>query len=72
MILVEDAIARVLAGSSLMSLVPLKDTAFAISSLFVGIELMTGLDPTGTQAEGLFDSIEKLSNLLQMVIGSTK
>lgn len=72
MILVEAAVARVLEGSSLLSLVPTTDIAFAISSLFVGIELLTGLDPTGDRATALFDSIEKISGVLQLLISSTK
>lgn len=72
MVLVEKAVARVLEGSSLLTLVPTKDMAFAISSLFLGIELLTGLDPNGTQATALFDSIEKLSGLLQVLIASTR
>ena len=72
MVLVEDAVARVLHGSSLLTLVPTSDMAFAISSLFLGIELLTGLDHNGTQANALFDSIEKLSGLMQILIASTR
>jgi AcrR family transcriptional regulator len=72
MVLVEDAVGRVLAGSSLVSLVPTTDIAFAISSLFLGIELLTGLDPSGDKATALFDSIEKISGVLQLLISSTK
>lgn len=72
MVLVEAAVARVLDGSSLLSLVPTTDIAFAISSLFLGIELLTGLDPTGDKATALFDSIEKISGVLQLLISSTK
>ncbi len=64
--LVEDAIRRVVEGSPLASFVPLNDLAFAIASLFIGLELMTSLDPSGERATNLFDSIEKLSNIVEM------
>ncbi len=72
MALVEAAVARVLEGSSLLTLVPTTDIAFAISSLFLGIELLTGVDPNGDKATALFDSIEKISSVLQLLISSTK
>ena len=42
--LVEDALARVLADTPLGAVVPLADIAYAIASLFLGLELMGGVD----------------------------
>ena len=56
--LVEDALGRVLEGTALASAVPLGDIAFAISSLFLGMELMAGLDPDDDRVASLFTSLD--------------
>ena len=66
--LVEEAIARVVTESGLPSLVPISDMAFAVASLFIGLELMTGLDESGQRANSLFDSIEKFAGLFSMLV----
>lgn len=66
--LVEEAIARVVNDSGLPSLVPIGDMAFAVASLFIGLELMTALDESGERATSLFDSIEKLAGLFSMLV----
>ena len=70
--LVEQAVRRVLDGTPFATLVPVTDLAFAISSLFLGLELMTALDPTGNRATALFDSIEKTSGLVEAMIDATR
>ena len=72
MTLVEQAVSRVLAGSAFGPLVPMSDVAFAISSLFLGLELMTTLDPGGDRATALFDTIERLSGVIETMIGATR
>lgn len=66
--LVEDAIARVLAGSSVSVLMPASDLAFAVSSMFVGIELMTGLEFEEHRAAALFDGMDKVAALLEAMV----
>jgi AcrR family transcriptional regulator len=66
--LVEQAIERVIGDSGLGPLVPIADIAFAVASLFIGLELMTALDQSGERATSLFDSIEKLSKLFSMLL----
>lgn len=70
LVLVEEAIARVVKGSGLPSLVPIGDLAFAVASLFIGLELMTALDESGKRATSLFDSIEKFAALFSMLLPS--
>jgi AcrR family transcriptional regulator len=70
LVLVEEAIARVIEGSGLASLVPIGDLAFAVASLFIGLELMTALDESGERAASLFESIEKFAALFSMLLPS--
>jgi AcrR family transcriptional regulator len=69
--LVEDALRRVVADTPLASVVPLEDLAFAISSLFLGMELMAGLDTDHDRVSGLFTSLDSVSLLLDALLGST-
>lgn len=72
MSLVEDAVRRVLGDSALQSLLPVADVTFAISSLFLGLELMSTLDPSGEQATRLFDTVERLSSIFELMLGATR
>ena len=69
--LVEDALRRVVAGTALATLVPLDDLAFAISSLFLGMELMAGLDTDHHRAAGLFTSLDSASVLVDALLRAT-
>jgi AcrR family transcriptional regulator len=69
--LVEDALKRVVAGTALASVVPLDDLAFAISSLFLGMELMAGLDTDHHRVAGLFDSLDSASVLVDALLRAT-
>ena len=69
--LVQQAIDRVSAASPFRGLVASDDVAFAISSLFVGFELMTSLDTSGERANTLFDALERLAVLLSNLVGGT-
>ena len=57
-VLIEDALGRVLQGTALATAVPTADIAFAISSLFLGMELMAGLDEDHERVESLFSSLD--------------
>ncbi len=69
--LVEDALRRVVAGTALATLVPLDDLAFAISSLFLGMELMAGLDTDHHRVAGLFTSLDSASVLVDALLRAT-
>lgn len=68
--LVEDALARVLAGTPLATAVPLGDVAYAIASLFLGLELMGGVDGDDARVESLFTSLDAVSGLVDMLLRS--
>jgi AcrR family transcriptional regulator len=50
----EEAIARALQDSPLADIIPVRDAAFAIVSLYLGIELITHLEGDRSRAESLF------------------
>ena len=68
--LVEDALARVVAGTPLAAVVPLGDVAYAIASLFLGLELMGGVDGDDTRVESLFTSLDAISGLVDTLLRS--
>jgi len=61
---VERAIARVIEGTPYQELVPTRDLAFAVTSLFIGIELLTHLDPERQDGDRLFSTIGLMAGLL--------
>ena len=65
---IEDAVERVTRDSPLAQALPPKDLAFAISSLFIGIELMSGLDEKREAETRLFATIEALSYLVDALL----
>lgn len=69
--LVTEALAKVVEDTPLASVVPLDDLAFAISSLFLGMEMIGGLDAETDRATALFDSLAAVSGVLDMMLGST-
>ena len=65
--LTEEAVVRVMAGSSLAPLVPTRDLAFAIVSLYLGAAMLTHLIGDATPAESLFRTGAKVGPLLELV-----
>jgi AcrR family transcriptional regulator len=60
----EDAVTRVMAGSSLAPLVPSRDLAFAIVSLYLGAAMLTHLAGDAAPAESLFRTGANVGALL--------
>ena len=69
--LVEAAIARVICDSPFAGLVPFGDVAYAISSLFLGFELMTSVDTDGSRAATMFDTLDKMAALMHQFVTPT-
>jgi AcrR family transcriptional regulator len=67
--LVEEAIRRVIEKTPLASIVPVDDLAFAVTGLFMGLELMTGLEDDSSRADRLFASIGVLAGLVEAFLG---
>ena len=65
--LVEDAVDRVLARTPYHDVVKAEDLAYAITSLFIGVELMETLDPD--KGSELFTTFAALANVLEAMLG---
>jgi hypothetical protein len=60
----EEAVTRVMAGSSLAPLVPSRDLAFAIVSLYLGAAMLTHLAGDPAPADSLFRTGTNVGALL--------
>jgi AcrR family transcriptional regulator len=67
--LVEDAVARVVVGTPLAAAAPTADVAFALASLFLGMEFMAGLDPDHDHVADLFASLASVAGLFDGLVG---
>jgi len=65
--LTEEAVVRVLSGSRVGPLVPSRDLAFAIVSLYLGAAMLTHLTEDPAPAESLFRTGAKVGPLLELV-----
>jgi AcrR family transcriptional regulator len=63
----EEAVVRVMARSSVGPLVPSRDLAFAIVSLYLGAAMLTHLTADPAPAESLFSTGAKVGPLLELV-----
>lgn len=70
-VLVEGAVQRVLAPTAMASLVPAEDLAFAIASLFLGMELVAGLDEDPGRVDALFASLGPVVQLIDTMLRNT-
>jgi len=66
--LVEQALDRILSGTPLAAAVPTADIAFAISSLFLGMELMAGLDTDEDRVASLFTSLDAVGMFVDALL----
>jgi hypothetical protein len=46
-------------------MVPVREAAYAICAMFLGIELMARLDPERSEAEVVFDMMETIARLIE-------
>ncbi len=65
---VNDSVVAVLQDSPLAGSISTEDLAYAISSMFLGAELLTHLDPSQAN-ETLFDSLKQFADMVQNLIG---
>jgi hypothetical protein len=66
--IVEDALKRSLETNPLASYVPVHEAAYAICAMFLGIELMSRLDPARSEAEALFDMMGAAAQLAETML----
>ncbi len=65
--IVEEALDRSVAQFPLLAAVPTREAAYAISAMFLGIELMSRLDPARSEAEPVFDMMANLAQLIEQL-----
>ncbi len=65
--LVQVALEQVAANYPIAGTVPTREAAYAITALFLGIELMSRLDPARSEAEPVFDMMENIAALVEQV-----
>lgn len=68
--MVADTIDRVLGDVPMAAAIDKTHLAQAISALFLGIELLEDLDPERASADGLFDTLEGIARILELVLQS--
>ena len=61
----ERALERTLDGSPLDPVLPVRDVAYGIVALYLGLEMLTHLNGDRTQALGLFEHAKNLAGLLE-------
>jgi AcrR family transcriptional regulator len=62
---VEQSVKQAITGTPYEQFVPTADIAYALSSLFMGIELLSPLDPDKQQAERIFRTFDLMAMLLE-------
>lgn len=65
----EEAIGRILAGSPLEPLIPVRDAAHAVVAFYLGVEMLTHLHPRQFKAGKLFDLAARTAPLLDGLLG---
>ncbi|MFL5798734.1 MAG: TetR/AcrR family transcriptional regulator [Actinomycetota bacterium] len=63
--IVEEALRRATASGPLASAVPVREAAYAISAMFLGIEILTRLDPSRSEAPALFDMMANAASMIE-------
>lgn len=63
--LVEEALEKAIEGQPIADALPPREAAYAISALFLGIELMARLDPEKSEAGAVFDALHHLAELVE-------
>jgi hypothetical protein len=63
--LVQEALEQAAAQYPVAAVVPPREAAYAICAMFLGIELMSRLDPERSEAEPVFDMMETTAGLVE-------
>jgi AcrR family transcriptional regulator len=65
--IVEEALKRATEHYPIASAIPAREAAYAISAMFLGIELMTRLDPQRSEADAVFDMMAAIAGLIEQL-----
>jgi AcrR family transcriptional regulator len=63
--IVEEGLRRATEGSPMAAAIPVREAAYAISAMFLGIEVLTRLDPEKSEAPQLFDMMANTATLFE-------
>jgi AcrR family transcriptional regulator len=63
--IVAAGLRRATEGSPLAAAIPVREAAYAISAMFLGIEILTRLDPERSEAPQLFDMMANLASVIE-------
>ena len=66
--IVTESIRRVLGDSPMASLAPAEQLGQGISALFLGIELLSDLDPERADVDALFDTFSGVATMIELLI----
>jgi AcrR family transcriptional regulator len=66
----EESIRRFLGGTPLESLIPAREAAHALLSIYLGMELLDHLDPDADTARPLFVVAERMLNAVEPLLGA--
>jgi AcrR family transcriptional regulator len=65
--LVEQALQQAAGGSPMAAMVPPREAAYAIASMFLGIELLSRLHPDRSEATAVFTMMESMAGLIDQL-----
>jgi AcrR family transcriptional regulator len=65
--LVQEALERAAGDTPIADIAPPREAAYAIASMFLGIELLARLDPDRSEADAVFDMLEGIARLIEQV-----
>jgi AcrR family transcriptional regulator len=66
--IVEEALDRATRGYPFRGLIPSREGAYAICAMFLGIELMSRLDPQRSEADAVFDMMARTAELIENLV----
>lgn len=62
--LAEEAVGKALAGTGLEDALPVRDLAYGLVTFYLGVNLLTHLDPERARTDALFDRVAELAPLV--------
>jgi AcrR family transcriptional regulator len=66
---VETAVARVIGATPFADVIDPADLTYAISALYLGVELLATLEDDDARSHGLLDALDSVSGLVQVLLG---
>ena len=64
----EDAIGRVIDGTPVAALLPVRDLAYALMTFYLGVNLLTHLDADSSRTDALFERVASVAPVLEQLL----